>query len=158
MDILEQRQANEVLKLEIAYSNLYKAYVLGDRTEMINHYIATGYLGIPNFVESVQSKTKQEMLSNGILPDILPTPIDNIKNDTLLRINIVGCLKALQNEINIRNIYRNHYTYAQNILYYWCPVNVFNQLLRAILCIDKPSDSLVVWLSAKKVLLSCGIH
>lgn len=113
INILEQQHADEVLRLEIAYSNLYKAYVLGDRNEMINHYIATGYIGIPNFAKLVQSKTKQEMLSNRILPDILPTSIDNIKDDTLLRMNIVGCLKALQNEINIRNIYRNHYTYAQ---------------------------------------------
>ena len=50
------------------------------------------------------------------------------------------------------------YYYCCPIKNYWCPVNVFNQLLRAILCIDKPSDSLVVWLSAKKVLLSCGIN
>lgn len=91
--------------------------MLGDRNKMISHYIATGYIGIPYFAESVQSQTKQEMLSNGILPDILPTSIDNIKDDTLLRMNVVGCLKALQNEINIRNIYRTHYTYAQNILY-----------------------------------------
>ena len=46
--ILEQQQANEVLRLEIAYSNLYKAYMLGDRNKMISHYIATGYIGIPN--------------------------------------------------------------------------------------------------------------
>lgn len=53
--ILEQQQANEVLRLEIAYSNLYKVYMLGDRNKMISHYIATGYIGIPNFTESVQS-------------------------------------------------------------------------------------------------------
>ena len=123
--MLEQQQANEVLSLEIAYFNLYKAYVMGDRNEMINHYIATGYIGIPNFAESVQSKTKQEMLSNGISPGILPTFIDNIKDDTLLRMNIVGCLKALQNEINIRKIYRNHYIYAQSILYQ--PNHIFRQ-------------------------------
>ena len=106
--ILEQQQANEVLRLEIAYSNLYKAYIQGDRNKMISHYIATGYIGIPNFAESVKSNTKQEMFSNGILPDIFPTSIDNITDDTLLRMNVVGCLKALQNEINIRNIYRTH--------------------------------------------------
>ena len=39
--------------------------------------------------------------------------------------NVVGCLKALQNEINIRNIYRTHYTYAQNILYQ--PNHIFRQ-------------------------------
>lgn len=70
IDILEQQRADEVLRLEIAYSNLYKAYVLGDIDEMIRHYVATGNLGIPNFVNLVQSQTKQEMLLNGIVPDI----------------------------------------------------------------------------------------
>ena len=65
------------------------------------------------------------MFSNGILPDIFPTSIDNITDDTLLRMNVVGCLKALQNEINIRNIYRTHYSYAQNILYQ--PNHIFRQ-------------------------------
>lgn len=125
INILEQQLANEVLRLEIAYSNLYKAYMLEDRNKMISHYIAAGYIGIPNFAESVQSNTKQEMLLNGILPDILPTPIGNIKDETLLRMNVVGCLKSLQNEINIRNIYRSHYTYAQNILYQ--PNHIFRQ-------------------------------
>ena len=60
INILEQQHADEVLRLEIAYSNLYKAYVLGDRNEMINHYIATGYIGIPNFAKLVQSKTKRK--------------------------------------------------------------------------------------------------
>ena len=140
INILEQQHADEVLRLEIAYSNLYKAYVLGDRNEIINHYIATGYIGIPNFAKLVQSKTKQEMLSNRILPDILPTSIDNIKDDTLLRMNIVGCLKALQNEINIRNIYRNHYTYAQKILYQ--PNHIFRQ--EEILYKDSQGQQLTV--------------
>ena len=53
--ILEQQQANEVLRLEIAYSNLYKAYMLGDRNKMISHYIATGsvsytHLTLPTIV------------------------------------------------------------------------------------------------------------
>ena len=114
--ILEQQQANEVLRLEIAYSNLYKAYMLGDRNKMISHYIATGYIGIPNFAESVQSQTKQEMLSNGILPDILPTSIDNIKDDTLLRMNVVGCLKALQMRL-IFAIYIEPITHMRKIFF-----------------------------------------
>ncbi len=125
IDILEQQQADEVLRLEIAYSNLYKAYVLGDRNEMINQYIATGYIGIPNFADSVQSKTKQEMRSNGISPNKSSVSIYDIKDETLLRMNIVGCLNALQDEIKIRNIYRTHYTYAQYILYR--PFHTFRQ-------------------------------
>lgn len=117
ISILEQQQANDVLKLEIAYSNLYKAYMLGDRNGMRKHYIATLNIGIPGFADLVQRETKLEMLSNGLIPGVSPTSIDNIQDDTSLRMNIVGCLRALQNEINIRDIYRTHYAYAQNILY-----------------------------------------
>lgn len=35
IDILEQQQNDEVLRLEIAYSNLYNAYIYGDRDEMV---------------------------------------------------------------------------------------------------------------------------
>ena len=115
-DIPEPRQANEVLKLEIAYANLYKAYMQGDRNEMIRYYIAAGNIDIPNFADSVLNKARQEMLSHGILPDILPTSIENITDDTVLQMNVVGCLKALREEVSIRNIYQNYYTYAQNIL------------------------------------------
>lgn len=117
IDIPEPRQANEVLKLEIAYANLYKAYMQGGRNEMIRYYIAARNIDIPNFVESVLSKTRQEMLSHGILPeDILLTSAENITDDTVLQMNVVGCLKALREEVSIRNIYQNYYTYAQNIL------------------------------------------
>lgn len=57
------------------------------------------------------------MLSNGMLPDKLPSDIRDINNETILRMNIIGCLNALQEEINVRNIYQVHYTYAQNKLY-----------------------------------------
>lgn len=116
-DMPEPRQANEVLILEIAYANLYKAYMQGDRNEMIRYYIAARNVDIPNFADSVLNKTRREMLSHGILPeDILPTSAENIKDETLLRMNVVGCLQALQEEMSIRNIYQNYYTYAQNIL------------------------------------------
>lgn len=78
ISILEQQQANDVLKLEIAYSNLYKAYMLGDRNGMRKHYIATLNIGIPGFADLVQRETKLEMLSNGFIPGVSPTSIDNI--------------------------------------------------------------------------------
>lgn len=123
--ILEQQQTNEVLRLEIAYSNLYQAYMLGDRNKMIKYYTAAYNIGIPYFADSVLNKTIQEMQSNGLVPDTLPISINNIKNETSLRMNIVGCLNALQYEINVRNIYQTYHTYAQNILYQ--PNHTFRQ-------------------------------
>ena len=117
LDFLEQQRADEVLRLEIAYSNLYGAYVSGNITEMTSKYIAAGNVNIPNFANSVYVKTKGEMLSHGIWPDVLPSDIRNINDETILRMNVKGCLNALQEEINIRNIYQTHYIYAQNILY-----------------------------------------
>ena len=125
LDLLEQQRADEVLRLEIAYSNLYAAYVLGNITEIKSKYIAAGNVNIPNFANSVYVKTKGEMLSHGIWPDALPSDIRNISDETILRMNVKGCLNALQEEINICNIYQTRYTYAQNILYH--PNRTFRQ-------------------------------
>ena len=117
LNLLEQQRADEVLRLEIAYSNLYSAYISGNKRDMISRYIDANGVGIPYFTNAVHSKTKQAMLSKGILPDVLPIDIREIKDETLLRMNIQGCLNALQEEISLRNIYKTRYTYAQNILY-----------------------------------------
>ena len=117
IDILEQQRADEVLRLEIAYSNLYRAYLSGNREEMIAKYVAAGNVNIPHFTDNIYLNTKQTMLSNGIIPDVLPTSIYEIKDDTLLRMNIQGCLKTLHDELSRRNIYSTQYTYAQSVLY-----------------------------------------
>ena len=117
IDILEQQRADEVLRLEIAYSNLYRAYLSGNREEMIAKYVAAGNVNIPHFTDSIYLNIKQTMLSNGIIPDVLPTSIYEIKDDTLLRMNIQGCLKTLHDELSRRNIYSTQYTYAQSVLY-----------------------------------------
>lgn len=114
---LEMQYYDEVLRLETAYSNLNNAYLFGDENEMKKQYSAAVSIDIPNFSYSVHNRIKLEMLSKGILPDILPTPIYNIENVNVLRMNVEGCLQALQDEINIRNIYRNHYVNAQGILF-----------------------------------------
>ena len=118
IDVLEQQQNDEVLRLEIAYSNLYRAYISGNRDEMVVKYLDAVNVNIPNFVNSVYINTQQTMLSNGIVPNMQPISIYAVKeNEYLLRMNVQGCLKALQQELNIRNIYRTRYTYAQNVLY-----------------------------------------
>lgn len=114
---LEMQYYDEVLRLETAYSNLYNAYLFGDENEMKKQYSAAVSMGIPNLSYSVHNRTKQEMLSKGILPDIQLTSIYNIEDEVILRMNVEGCLRALEDEMNIRNIYRNHYVNAQGILF-----------------------------------------
>ena len=125
IDIFEQQRADEVLRLEIAYSNLYQAYVSGNREDMIAKYVAVGNVNIPYFTDSIYLNTKQTMLDNGVIPNLLPTSIYDIKDDALLQMNIQGCLKALQYELGRRNIYSTQYTYAQSVLYR--PTHTFQQ-------------------------------
>ena len=125
IDIFEQRRADEVLRLEIAYSNLYRAYMSDNREDMIAKYVAVGNVNIPYFTDSIFLNTKQTMLANGVIPNTLPTSIYDIKDDALLRMNVQGCLNALKEELDRRNIYSTQYTYAQSVLYR--PTHTFQQ-------------------------------
>ena len=120
-----QQKNDEFLRLEIAYSNLYRAYVSGNREDMIAKYVAVGNVNIPYLTDSIYLNTKQTMLDNGVIPNVLPTSIYEIKDDALLRMNIQGCLKALQFELGRRNIYSTQHTYAQSVLYR--PTHTFQQ-------------------------------
>ena len=125
IDIFEQQRADEVLRLEIAYSNLYRAYMSDNREDMIAKYVAVGNVNIPYFTDSIFLNTKQTMLANGVIPNTLPTSIYDIKDDALLRMNVQGCLNALKEELGRRNIYSTQYTYAQSVLYR--PTHTFQQ-------------------------------
>ena len=125
IEILEQQRNDEILRLEIAYSNLYQAYVSGNREDMIAKYVAVGNVNIPYFTDSIFLNTKQTMLANGVIPNTLPTSIYDIKDDALLRMNVQGCLNALKEELGRRNIYSTQYTYAQSVLYR--PTHTFQQ-------------------------------
>ena len=125
IDIFEQRRADEVLRLEIAYSNLYRAYMSDNREDMIAKYVAVGNVNIPYFTDSIFLNTKQTMLANGVIPNTLPISIYDIKDDALLRMNVQGCLNALKEELGRRNIYSTQYTYAQSVLYR--PTHTFQQ-------------------------------
>jgi len=124
ISIVEQQRADEVLRLEIAYSNLYQAYTSDNRDEMIKYYIATGYVGIPNFNDKVLYESRNVFYAKGHLPDKESQPIQRLSTEQL-KLNVEGCLNALQNELNQRNIYRTNYTYAQYILYR--PFHTFRQ-------------------------------
>ena len=125
IDIFEKQRADEVLRLEIAYSNLYRAYISDNREDMIAKYVAVGNVNIPYFTDSIFLNTKQTMLANGVIPNTLPTSIYDIKDDALLRMNVQGCLNALKEELGRRNIYSSQYTYAQSVLYR--PTHTFQQ-------------------------------
>lgn len=125
IDIFEQQRADEVLRLEIAYSNLYRAYISDNREDMITKYVAVGNVNIPYLTDSIFLNTKQTMLANGVIPNTLPTSIYDIKDDALLRMNVQGCLNALKEELGRRNIYSSQYTYAQSVLYR--PTHSFQQ-------------------------------
>ena len=125
IDTYIQQKNEEFLRLEIAYSNLYQAYMSGNREDMIAKYVAVGNVNIPYFTDSIYLNTKQTMLDNGVIPNVLPISIYDIKDDALLQMNIQGCLKALQYELGRRNIYSTQYTYAQSVLYR--PTHTFQQ-------------------------------
>ena len=116
IDILEQQRADEVLRLEIAYSNLYRAYLSGNREEMIANYTAAGFVNIPNFNDRVLSESRKVFYADGRIPDTITYPIQRMPLEQL-KLNVIGCLNALQCELDLRNIYRFNYTYAQTILY-----------------------------------------
>ena len=125
IEILEQQRNDDILRLEIAYSNLYRAYMSDNREDMIAKYVAVGNVNIPYFTDSIFLNTKQTMLANGVIPNTLPTSIYDIKDDVLLRMNVQGCLNALKEELGRRNIYSTQHTYAQSVLYR--PTHTFQQ-------------------------------
>ena len=117
LDTYIKQKNEEFLRLEIAYSNLYRAYMSDNREDMIAKYVAVGNVNIPYITDSIFQNTKQTMLANGVIPNTLPTSIYDIKDEALLRMNVQGCLNALKEELGRRNIYSSQYTYAQSVLY-----------------------------------------
>ena len=117
LNLLEQQRADEVLRLEIAYSNLYQAYVSGDVNRMKYQFEIARQINIPHFAQSILCCTQQVMLSQNVVPTTTFPSIYNLMDENEVFMNIQGCLNALQEEISLRNIYKTRYTYAQNILY-----------------------------------------
>ena len=117
LDLLEQQRADEVLRLEIAYSNLYQAYVSGDVNRMKYQFEIARQINIPHFAQSILFCTQQLMLSQNIVPTTTFPSIYNLMDENEVFINIQGCLNALHKEMSARNIYQTRYTYAHNILY-----------------------------------------
>lgn len=116
MEVMEDvLKADEVLRLEIAYSNLYRAYMRNDRGGMEDAYEVVYNIGIQCFKEKVHNATKSLFYERGAVC-VGEMPIRQLA-PFQLELNVVGCLNALQAELSRRNPYRTNYTYAQSVLY-----------------------------------------
>ena len=124
IDTYIQQKHEEFLRLEIAYSNLYRAYMSGNVDSMKYQYDLASQINIPFFANSIQSHTKLVMLSNNVLPTATIS-IYAIQNKNEVFMNVQGCLNAIHEELGRRNIYTNQYTYAQSVLYR--PAHAFQQ-------------------------------
>ena len=107
--------ADEVLILEIAYLNLYRAYHANDREAMIENYTISELLAIPYLKDRVLRESRKVFNENGIVPSIIISV--EFMHLYHLRFNVVGCMNALQYGIDLRKIYKTNYTYAQRILF-----------------------------------------
>ena len=119
-----QQKNEESLRLEIAYSNLYQAYISGNVDSMRYQYDLASQINIPFFANSIQGHTKLVMQSNNILPTAAIS-IYAIQDKDQVLMNVLGCLNAIHEELGRRNIYSTQYTYAQSVLYR--PTHTFQQ-------------------------------
>ena len=119
-----QQKNEEFLRLEIAYSNLYQAYMSGNVDNMRYQYDLASRINIPFFANSIQSHTKLVMLSNNVLPTATIS-IYAIQDKNEVLMNVQGCLNAIHEELGRHNIYSTQYTYAQSVLYR--PTHSFQQ-------------------------------
>ena len=124
IDTYIQQKNEEFLRLEIAYSNLYRAYMSGNVDSMKYQYDLASQINIPFFANSIQSHTKLVMLSNNVHPTATIS-IYAIQNKNEVLMNVQGCLNAIHEELGRRNIYTTQYTYAQSVLYR--PAHAFQQ-------------------------------
>ena len=124
IDTYIQQKNEEFLRLEIAYSNLYRAYMLGDIDRMRYQYDLASQIDIPFFAKSIQGHTKLVMQSNNILPTA-SISIYAIQDKDQVLMNVQGCLNAIHEELGRRNIYSTQHTYAQSVLYR--PTHTFQQ-------------------------------
>ena len=115
IDILEQQRADEVLRLEIAYSNLSRAYASGHRDEMIGAVVAA-LISNPNHVITLKNgidKVFTRQYGYKFLRNLNWCFI----SDEDVKLNVEGCLKAISETLSQYKFYDHNYTYAQRVLY-----------------------------------------
>lgn len=115
ISILDQQQHDEILKLEIAYSNLLKAYASSRREEMIGAIAAT-LISNPNHIIALKNgidKVFTRQYGHNFLRNINWCFI----SDEDLKLNVEGCLNAIRETFSKNNFYKNNYIYTQSVLY-----------------------------------------
>ena len=123
IEILEQQRNDEILRLEIAYSNLSRAYVSGRRDEMIGA-VAAALISNPNHVTTLKNgidKVFTRQYGYKFLRNLNWCFI----SDEDVKLNVEGCLKAISETLSQYKFYDYNYTYAQSVLYR--PTHSFQQ-------------------------------
>ena len=121
--LLEKQLADEVLNLEMTYSNLYQAYISEDKEKM--HYAITFAIkNNPFHLIVIQNSINDIFIENyghvcPICPDWRSMP------DYDMKLNTTGCMNAISNILAQLKFYETNYTYAQSILFQ--PNHVFTQ-------------------------------
>lgn len=117
INILKQQamqQSQELLNLEISKTSLWIAYNAENR-DMILRSISYYQNIFPLNIVEIRGKITDEFVSNG-----LPRPIFSpflTPTDNEVKLNALGCLKAIDNQISRLNYYQTHYTYATQTLF-----------------------------------------
>ena len=117
------QQNDEILRLEIAYSNLFKAYMSGCRDEMIGA-IVSALINNPNHVMTLKDGIDKVFTRQYGYKFLRNVNWCFISNEDI-KLNVEGCLKAISETLSKNNFYKNNYTYAQSILYR--PTHIFQQ-------------------------------
>lgn len=123
LDILEQRRNDEILRLEIAYSNLSRAYASDRRDEMIGA-VAAALISNPNYVITLKNgidKVFTRQYGYKFLRNLNWCFISDVD----VKLNVEGCLKAISEILSQYKFYDHNYTYAQSVLYR--PTHAFQQ-------------------------------
>lgn len=115
IEILESQQNDEILRLEIAYYSLLKAYQSDSRDEMIGA-ITAALTSNPNHVIPLKSgieKVFTRQYGHNFLRNINWCFI----SDADIKLNVEGCLNVIRETLSKNNFYKNNYIYAQSVLY-----------------------------------------
>lgn len=123
IEIRAKQRADEILRLEIAYSNLLRAYILGNRNEMIGA-VGSALINNPDYAAALKdgiNKVFSRQYGHNFFSNLNWCVI----SDEDIKLNVEGCLKAISETLSKNEFYSCNYTYAQSVLYK--PDHLFHQ-------------------------------
>lgn len=123
LTFIEQQQADKVLNLEIAYSNLYQAYISGNKKKMYNA-INFAIENNPNYATAIQGGIIKIFIEKFGLKNLKCIDWPSL-SDYEIKLNTKGCMNAISDILAQLKFYETNYTYAQSILFQ--PNHVFTQ-------------------------------